>query len=137
MLRTDSARIRGLVRHPHPFANGDCVRQSAGDVYRFQSLIRDTCPHLPPLIYSWDFGDGTTSTDPNPDHVYSPTADTTYTVTCEVKDSGSYDQSATMQEKVRVAGIDLGDIVVSPQPGCVDQPMLFSESASTHCEAGP
>ena len=34
-----------------------------------------------PITYLWNFGDGTTSTDPNPDHVYATAGSYTATVT--------------------------------------------------------
>jgi PKD repeat protein len=41
-------------------------------------------PDNDPLVYSWDFGDGNTSNEPNPTHSYAD--DGNYTVTLEVRD---------------------------------------------------
>jgi uncharacterized protein (TIGR03382 family) len=46
------------------------------------------------LVYNWDFGDGQTSTDQNPVHVYA--ASGTYQVTLEVVDPGSGANKQTM-----------------------------------------
>ena len=50
-------------------------------------------PHGLPLSYSWDFGDGTTSTSANPSHVYATAG--TYTATLTVSNGTQTGTSAT------------------------------------------
>nr|WP_206314588.1 PQQ-dependent sugar dehydrogenase [Streptomyces coryli] len=47
------------------------------------------------LTYSWDFGDGATSTEPNPTHTYEKNG--TYTATLTVKDEGDRTGKANVQ----------------------------------------
>ncbi|MTK10792.1 MAG: PKD domain-containing protein, partial [Clostridiaceae bacterium] len=53
--------------------------------------------------YSWDFGDGTTSTEANPSHTYSKAG--TYNVTLSVTDDKGSTGSATTTATVAAAGI--------------------------------
>ena len=54
---------------------------------------------VPPYSYFWDFGDGTTSTEENPHHVYERPG--TYTVTLTVTDSRGNEATDTMQVTVK------------------------------------
>lgn len=54
----------------------------------------------PFVTFSWDFGDGETSTESNPSHAYADYG--TYTVKCDVVDSDS-DNGSTQTEVVLVA----------------------------------
>ena len=51
-----------------------------------------------PLSYLWEFGDGDTSTDPDPDHIFTaPNSDPiSYTVTLTVTDQGGQSASTTL-----------------------------------------
>jgi PKD repeat protein len=50
------------------------------------------------LIHNWDFGDGTTSTEANPIHIYE--LEGMYNVTLEVVDPGSGTSTTTMMVTV-------------------------------------
>jgi len=56
-----------------------------------------------PYTYSWNFGDGTTSTAQNPSHTYSGAG--TYTATLTVKDSASPANTATSQVTTTVSAV--------------------------------
>ncbi len=64
---------------------------------RFSANVRGDAP----LSYSWDFGDGTTSSDPNPSHTYPNTG--TYPVTLTLTNSAGSD-SRTMTITVNDEG---------------------------------
>jgi hypothetical protein len=69
------------------------------------------------LVYSWDFGDGTTSTDEDPTHTY--TADGTYTVTLTVSsDCGSdtFTQDITIVITVLIEQLKPVEMTVYPNP---------------------
>ncbi len=56
-----------------------------------------------PYSYSWNFGDGTTSTSQNPSHTYSTAG--TYTATLTVTDSASPANTATSQVTTNVSAV--------------------------------
>jgi len=79
----------------------------------------------PPYSYSWNLGDGRTSSERNPTVVYE--GENTYTVTLTVTDSMGATASDTAQ--VSVYGID--DLIVSiggPYDGVAGTPMYLSSS---------
>jgi len=53
---------------------------------------------VPPYSWSWDFGDGQTSTDQNPTHIYGEEGE--YTVTLSVTDSSDDTQEDTITVKI-------------------------------------
>jgi PKD repeat protein len=53
-------------------------------------------PDQDEITYRWDFGDGTTSDDPNPQHAFAETQDPTRTVTLTV-DDGQASATATLE----------------------------------------
>ncbi len=64
------------------------------------------------VSYLWDFGDGTTSNDPNPDHLY--TRDGNYNVKLTVTDDkGAYNSEST---SVNVIDDSPKDILISHEP---------------------
>ncbi len=83
-----------LLRYDHVGAGGNhapLAEASADRTFghapltvRF-SAAGSTDPDGDPISYAWMFGDGTTSTEPNPSHTYA--ADGTYTATLAVTDS--------------------------------------------------
>jgi len=56
----------------------------------------------PPYTYRWDFGDGTTSTESSPTHVYASAG--TYVITLVVTDSGGYATTTRFSVAVAAAG---------------------------------
>jgi len=93
-------RIVGDVTELSPAAGSDLPR------YRmeiaFQSLVYD--PDSDTHTYLWDFGDGTTSEDPNPAHDFTATADYTFTVALDVTDEAGLIGRDTCQVSVEPAG---------------------------------
>jgi PKD repeat protein len=77
-----------------------------------------------PKTWVWDFGDGTTSIDQNPVHIYSTPG--TYTVTLKI----AKDSSTGMKERKNY-------ISVTPGTGIPDQQVVSSSSASSSTEGEP
>lgn len=85
-----------------------------GETIQFNSTV-EPFTGQPPYTYLWDFGDGTTSTERNPTHVYD--AAKTYTYTCTITDADDATDSMTGTIKIQgssgsVGGIDLGLLVI-------------------------
>ena len=75
--------------------------------------------------YDWDFGDGATSTDNNPEHTYAQSG--TYTVTLTVaNDCGS----TTTTETVAVLAAPTASFTQSAQQVCAGEMVAFDASAS-------
>jgi PKD repeat protein len=74
------------------------------------------------VTYTWDFGDGTTSNEPNPQHTF-PNAGT-YTVTLNATDANGQPLTATTTVEV-VGGGRAGDI--TQQPGLADNAPVVPE----------
>lgn len=80
--------------------------------------------------YLWDFGDGNTSTDPNPMHMY--TADGTYTITLIASNAcGSADmtQTVTVDNSSNVQ-LPNADFSASVQAGCAPLEVDFTDLSS-------
>jgi poly-gamma-glutamate capsule biosynthesis protein CapA/YwtB (metallophosphatase superfamily) len=69
---------------------------------QFQSLVSD--PDSPTHTYAWDFGDGATSTEANPSHAFTATADYTFTVALDVTDETGLVGRDTCQVAVEPGG---------------------------------
>jgi len=74
-------------------------------------------------MYLWDFGDGTTSTQVSPSHIYSKYGN--YTVSLMAKDSGGCANSITINNLVQTGPDSLNVFTVS-QKGCLPYSLLFS-----------
>lgn len=78
--------------------------------------------------FRWDFGDGSTSTDINPTHVYNIPG--TYTVTLTAIDSATCNITSTTQQTVQVAGSPTAAFTASPQPPSVNTPVTFTNGST-------
>ncbi|HBG71176.1 MAG: hypothetical protein A2W93_12460 [Bacteroidetes bacterium GWF2_43_63] len=77
------------------------------------------------VAYSWNFGDGQTSTMQNPDHIYASTG--TYIVTLIVTGTGSCSPDTTTQQII-ISNAPYSDF--SASQFCVGSTTLFSDQSS-------
>ena len=78
--------------------------------------------------FRWEFGDGATSTDINPTHVYNIPG--RYTVTLTAIDSATCNIISTTQRVVEVAGSPTAGFTAAPQPPSVNTPVTFTNTSS-------
>lgn len=81
---------------------------------------------VPPYAYAWDFGDGATSTDANPNHTY--TAPGNYTVQLTVVDASN--QTARAEGYITVAQPLSVGIVAKPPTGATPLVVEFNATPS-------
>jgi PKD repeat protein len=84
-----------------------------------------------PYTYSWNFGDGATSTAQNPSHTYS--ASGTYTATLTVTDGSSPAKTATSQVTTNVSAVGnplAASAAASPTSGQVPLNVSFTGTAT-------
>ncbi len=77
--------------------------------------------------YLWNFGDGTTSTDANPVHVYAE--DGTYTVTLTATNECG---STTTSQTVTILTPPQADFSASPTSGCAPLTVQFTDQSSSN-----
>lgn len=78
--------------------------------------------------FRWDFGDGGTSTDPNPTHTYLTPG--TYVVRMTAIDSNTCNIVDTTSFTISVYGIPTADFTASPQPPVTNTPITFTNLSS-------
>ncbi|MBC9930697.1 PKD domain-containing protein [Chitinophaga qingshengii] len=74
------------------------------------------------VSYEWNFGDGTTSTDPKPTHIFDKQG--IYTVTLTVKTASGC--TVTAQTVFRTGTIPVVDFVATPLTSCAADPIQFT-----------
>ncbi|MGQ0738691.1 MAG: PKD domain-containing protein [Bacteroidota bacterium] len=75
--------------------------------------------------YNWDFGDGGTSTLPNPSHTY--TVQGTYDVTLTITTSSGCTDDTTIINAVRVGSNPVADFSAAPLITCANEPVQFTD----------
>ncbi len=78
--------------------------------------------------YSWDFGNGVTSTSPNPSVTYSNVG--TYTVRLTVVTNGGCTESITLSNAIKVGTKPTVDFTVDKTSSCAGDPFTFTSTAT-------
>lgn len=79
--------------------------------------------------FTWDFGDGSTSTEVSPAHLYTTAG--TYTITLTAVDSATCNISDTKSYTITVYNNPVADFTAAPQPPTVNTPISFTNLSST------
>ena len=79
--------------------------------------------------FYWDFGDGTTSTEPNPTHQYLSPG--TYTIRLRVVDPNTCNREDQTSFTITVFSNPVADFSVAPQPPIVNTPINFTNLSSS------
>jgi gliding motility-associated-like protein len=78
--------------------------------------------------FLWDFGDGATSTDISPTHVYNAAGN--YTITLTVIDSATCNIRDIKTSSIVVYDLPTADFIAAPQPPVVNMPISFTNQSS-------
>lgn len=118
LIRTNYVRVqRATIRIPQLPSRG-CVPHTINFTPVITSLDVVTS-------YLWDFGDGGTSTLPNPSYTY--TTQGTYTVKLFITTSTGCTDSLIVPQGVRVGTKPVADFSAAPIPVCGKQPVYFTD----------
>ena len=118
---TDTLRVAPLVKAQFEIGNG-CAP--------FNAAFNNTS--LAGQQFFWDFGDGTTSTDVNPNHLYADTG--TYTIHLLAIDNGTCNVRDSTTQTIQVHGSPKSAFSTSPQPPEFNVPTVFHNNSlgATH-----
>jgi len=78
--------------------------------------------------FQWDFGDGGTSTDPIPTHIYTKTG--TYTITLIANDTNTCNKTDTTHQTITVSDKPVSGFSYSPIPPVANTPIVFTNGSS-------
>lgn len=110
--------------NPDPFALFDATENKGCQpiTVNFQNKSQN----LENPTYLWSFGDGTTSTDPNPTHLYENPGN--YDITLTVTNQTGCVNTLTMNDLVEVYAVPVADFSAEPPAATIDNPTIrFTE----------
>src|SRR4030095_639679 len=115
---TIQVRVAALVKAQFTTPPAGCVPYNA----------EFTNTSLAGQSFQWDFGDGGTSTDINPTHLYSTAG--TYTITLIANDPGTCNLTDTTRQTITVANNPVADFTFSPVTPIENTPVSFTNESS-------
>jgi len=80
------------------------------------------------LTFNWDFGDGTTSTNPTPVHMYATPG--TYTISLTANDPTSCNKTDFTRQTILVSGRPAAAFTYSPVPPVANTPVVFTNGST-------
>jgi len=113
------------VKNPASSPNADFNANTTGGNPPVDVSFSDQSTNSP-LIWSWDFGDNTTSTEQNPNHTYITPG--TYTVSLTAANAHG-DDSVTKNDYITVNPVPVADLTHSPTSGTVPFIVEFSDQS--------
>lgn len=115
---TIQVRVAALVKAQFTTPPVGCAPYNA--VFTNTSLAGQT--------FQWDFGDGGTSTDINPTHLYSVPG--TYTITLIANDPGTCNLTDTTRQTIVVSTLPTASFSFAPVTPIEDSPTMFTNLSS-------
>lgn len=123
----DSITKNGLVKMGPPvivnFANAP-FKVCAPETVKFKPVINSPEPLT---SYYWDFGDGSTSAEANPSHIYNTPG--SYAVTLIVKTAGGCSDTLKYVNAVIVGERPVAKLSASPLTTCAKTPVQFTDGS--------
>lgn len=117
-IQIGSPKITSIIGPPYK----GCVPLSAS----FKALLN---PPTSNVNYYWNFGDGNTSTSPNPTHIYN--AEGTYDVTLITNDTnGGCSDTFKLPKTIMVGTKPHADFVANPLIACPNEDVYFTSLAT-------
>lgn len=80
------------------------------------------------MQFLWDFGDGSTSTDPVPAHIYTNPG--SYTIKLTVTDTTTCNKTDVTQQTILVSGRPKAGFSFAPSPPVANTPIVFTNQSS-------
>jgi len=126
---SDSASITISVgADTNPVINSVNANPSSGIAPLTVNFTCNASGGNPPLSFSWNFGDGGTSTTQNPSHIYSSSG--TYTASCTVKDSDLDSDTKSITINVQTDSVPSVSVSANPISGYIPLTVSFTCNAS-------
>lgn len=96
----------------------------------YEVFFLDSSTSYAPLIYNWNFGDGTTSNEANPSHIYENPGQ--YDITLSIQSTEGCISTLTLikNDLIQVFPSPIADFNISPDQQTVFEPFFFAEDKS-------
>ena len=121
---TETIEKPGFVVVQKPIVRIMDIAQEGCVPYSFSPTLDINSP-VPITDYLWDFGDGTTSTDPKPTHIYTTKGLYTITVTYRTKDGCQ--ETISKSDLIKVGNKLPVAFTASPLLVCASDPIHFTD----------
>jgi PKD repeat protein len=130
---TTTATIAALNTAPSAIANGPYSAQLGAAVNFSSSGSSDSDGSI--LAYAWDFGDGTTSTQSDPSHIYAATGSYTVSLTVTDNDGATGNDTTSANISAQPAGNQAPQAVANgPYAGAAGVAIDFSSAGSSDAD---
>lgn len=120
---SDTILKQGLVKiqAPEVSINNLPVSRCAPLTFTFSSTVNSVDPVV---SYEWDFGDGTTSSLPNPTHIFNAG---TYNIQLVITTAGGCTDTARVTPGIIATVKPIPDFIATPRDVCAHMPVIFTD----------